>query len=81
MKYYRVKKEYDNVKRYRVKNGKHYYEGIYVGGELYTEKEVERMNLNKEYMEVVEAPRNCSYWFFGARFNTKVGGGCYEVND
>jgi hypothetical protein len=65
MKYYRVKPEYDNKTQYS-KRGK--YAGIYVGNELYTEKEVERRHLNPGYMELVEVSKKKTYWFFGARF-------------
>lgn len=60
MKYYKVKPEYDNrvlKKRF-----------IYVGGELFTEKECKRYEVNTNYCEVVdEKPKN-TYFFFGARF-------------
>lgn len=73
MKYYRVKKEYDQHPKDKTKNGCYIKNGnFYIGGELYTEKEVEKKKLNKNFMEIVEAPKNKTYWFFGARFNTET---------
>lgn len=62
MKYYKVKPEHDN----RRKPSKTGYE-IYIGNELYTEKEVERQGLNKDYLQEIEIPKTQIYWFFGAR--------------
>lgn len=60
MKYYKVKKEYDNTR----KNNK----DIYIANELYTQKEVDRERLNTSYMDTVEINKNRTYFFFGARF-------------
>lgn len=59
MKYYKVKKECDN-KRF---NG-----GFYIGNELYTESEVIKKQLNKEFMEIVNINKNKTCFVFGARF-------------
>lgn len=61
MKYYKVKPEADNKRR---SDG-----SIYVANELYTEKETEKLNLNKAFLEVVEVSKKSVYWFFGARFS------------
>lgn len=61
MKYYKVKPEADNRRR---KDG-----NIYVANELYTERETKKLNLNKHFLEIVEIPKNATYWFFGARFS------------
>lgn len=60
MKYYKVKKEYDNTR----KNNK----DIYIANELYTQKEVDRERLNTSYMDTVEINKNRTYFLFGARF-------------
>lgn len=60
MKYYKVKPEHDNKR----KNNN----DIYIANELYTEKEVEKQHLNKNFMEIVEVSKKATYWFFGARF-------------
>ena len=60
MKFYKVKKEADNKRKAKI--------NIYVENELFTENEVEKYSLNKNYLEVVEVPKNKTYWFFGARF-------------
>ena len=68
MKYYQVKKEYDNKPLLTIKNGILVNDGnIYIGGELYTEKEVERLKLNKNYMNEKEYNSKNTYTFFGAR--------------
>ena len=68
MKYYQVKKECDNKARLTIKKGALVNDGnIYIGGELYTEKEVERLKLNKNYMDEKEYNPKDTYTFFGAR--------------
>ena len=49
MKYYKVKLEADNKRR---SDG-----NIYVANELYTEREAEKLNLNKAFLEVVEVSK------------------------
>ena len=63
MLYYRVKPQYDNY----CKNPKIHDGNIYVANELYTEKEVQKQNLNRSFLEPVEVSKKV-YWFFGARF-------------
>ena len=64
MKYFRVKKDYDQRnKNPRIRDGR-----IYVGGELYTAKEIERQKLNLAYMEPVEVSQRKIFWCFGCRF-------------
>ena len=62
MKYYKIKKEYDNKKR---SDG-----SILIANELYTEKEKEKYNIPTLCCEVVEVSKKKVYWFFGARFVT-----------
>ena len=69
MKYYKVKPEHDNKKQFN-KRGK--YAGFYIANELYTEKEVEKHNLNKAFLELVEVSKKKVYWLFGARFESKM---------
>lgn len=64
MKYYRVKKEFDNRMK---KNG-----DIYISNELYTEKEAQKQNLNFNFLELVEISKNKVYFSFGARFESKL---------
>ena len=72
MKYYQVKKECDNKPRYTIKKGVLVNDGnIYIGGELYTEKEVDRLKLNKNYMVEIECNPKDTYTFFGARLLNK----------
>lgn len=73
MKYYKVKKEYDNHPKDKTAGGHYICNGnFYIGGELYTEKEVKRQKLELKFMEEVQAPKNKSYWLFGARFNSTL---------
>lgn len=64
MVYYRVKEQFDQA----YKNSKVHDDNVYIGKELYTEKEVEREKLNKNYMEKIEVSKRKVYWNFGARF-------------
>ncbi len=64
MLYYKVKPQYDNC----CKNPKIHDGNIYVANELYTEKEVQKQNLNRSFLEPVEVSKKKVYWFFGARF-------------
>lgn len=69
MKYYRVKKEYDNKTRYTW-NNKHQgvSNGILVANELYTPSEFRKIANCKSWFEEVEVNKNKTHWFFGARF-------------
>lgn len=63
MTYYKVLQKYDN---YRLPKRL-----IYVGNELFTEREVKLYGVNKDYCEKVEIPKNKVYWMFGARFSAE----------
>ena len=58
--FYKVKEEADQKKNAL---------GIYIKNEIYTEKEVNYYNLNKQYLEEVCLSKNDIYWLFGARFS------------
>ena len=60
MKYYKVKPEYDNKRRND--------NNIYIANELYTEKEAEKCHINKNYCDIINIPKNETYFFFGVRF-------------
>ena len=64
MKYYKVKKEADQKRR---KDG-----SIYIANELYTKKEAEKLNLNTDFMQLINVNKNSTYFFFGARFQEEV---------
>ena len=65
MTYYRVREQYDNFpKNPKVRDG-----NILVGGELYTEKEFEKLPfVYAGAFERVEIDKKKTYMFFGARF-------------
>ena len=65
MIYYRVRKEYDNFpKNPKVRDG-----NILIGGELYTEKEFNKLPfVYAAAFERVDIPKNHTYWCFGAGF-------------
>ena len=65
MTYYRVREQYDTFpKNPKVKDG-----NILVGGELYTEKEFNKLPyIYAGAFEKVEIDKKNTYMFFGARF-------------
>ena len=65
MIYYRVREQYDQFpKNPKVRDG-----NILVGGELYTEKELNKLPyIYADAFEKVEIPKKDTYFFFGARF-------------
>lgn len=66
MKYYRVLQRYDQrPKNPQVRDG-----NIYIGGELYTPREVEKQGLNMKYLELIEISKKSVYFFFGARYSS-----------
>lgn len=71
MKYYRVKAEYDNLQQY---NGKKVlFEGIWIGKELYTKTELNRLVqrgvfVHPKYFDEINISKSKIYWLFGARF-------------
>ena len=82
MVYYRVKPQYDNITKYKRMNNSKYLVNdgsILIGGELYTEKEYNRMIENYVFripvdklFERVEISKRRVYWFFGARFEVEA---------
>ena len=65
MKFYRVRKEYDNFpKDPKKRDG-----NILIGGELFTEKEFNQLPYKyTKAFEIVDIPKHRTYWLFGARF-------------
>ena len=66
MKYYQVKQKYDGLCiNPRIHNG-----NVLIGGELYTEKERQtKLKCLKDIVfNIVEIPKNKTYFFFGARY-------------
>lgn len=78
MLYYRVRSCYDNRPRFKWCKSRpyKYHAGIYVGGELYTKKELEKEIETTTLTETqaatmfypVEISKRRVYWFFGCRF-------------
>ena len=65
MIYYRVRKEYDNFPQ----NPKIIDGNILIGGELLTTAEFNRLPfIYCGAYEIMEIPKNKTYWCFGARF-------------
>lgn len=62
MKYYEVKKEFDNFRLPK--------RILYVENELFTESEVNKYGVDVNKCKVVNLSKRSSYFFFGARFNT-----------
>ena len=61
MKYYKVKPQYDG--KSKGSRG-----DVYIANELYTEREVQRQNLKRTFLEEKEIYPKNTYRFFGARF-------------
>jgi len=61
MKFYKVKESADQMKKGNRGD-------IYIRNELYTLKETSKKKLNTEYMNLVEIPKNGTYWCFGVRY-------------
>ena len=66
MKFYKVKKQADQTRKNKTGSD------ILICGELYTEKEVKKMNFTEigkeKYFDIVEMSKFSTHWFFGARF-------------
>lgn len=72
MKYYRVKPEYDNVTRYKLNwCGACVPDSILVGNELYTLVERSKIANRQQMFDVVNIPKNKTFFSFGARFEMK----------
>jgi hypothetical protein len=72
MKYYKVKPEFDKVKRYRLTpRGVCVPDSILVGNELYTEIEHSKIANRKQMFDVVYISKNKTFFSFGARFERK----------
>ena len=71
MKYFRVLKKHDQKIIKSKKNDE-----IYVGNEIYTEKEVIKKQLNYNFLEEVQISKFKTHYFFGSRFEN--GFGLYE---
>lgn len=72
MKFYKVKKEYDQkplYKFYKTKNHVPY--SFLIANELYTDAELKKFNVDPICFDVVEIPKNKTYWSFGARFESR----------
>lgn len=68
MKYYKVKKEYDDKYYYEQKNGYKKLKGVLVANELYTPAERKQITLPDECFDIVEVSRKHIYFFFGCRY-------------
>lgn len=73
MKYYRVPKELGGHQVY-IQSKRNYVS--FVGGELYTLRELEALGLKgwDKLLEAVEVSHKKTYWFFGARFAVEAAG-------
>lgn len=75
MKYYKTKEQYDGYRILVKPETKHYcvYHGELVKGELFTEKELQRLFYPRDFprhiFDEVEIPKNNTYKFFGVRFS------------
>ncbi len=65
MLFYRIRKEYDQFpKNPKIRDG-----NIYIGGELYTTLEFNKLPyIYAGAYEKIDIPKNKTFWSFGARF-------------
>ena len=68
MKYFRVSKKHDQKIIKSKKNNE-----IYIGGEIYTQKEVIKKELNINFLEEVQINKFKTHYFFGSRFENGLG--------
>lgn len=72
MKYYKVKPEFDNKTRYKLtRSGACVPDSILVGNELYTVVERSKIANRKQMFDIVNIPKNKTFFSFGARFEIK----------
>lgn len=73
MLYYKVKKQYDQEKRYKWNNhGQGVWDQtILVANELYTPEEYKRLANCPAWFDAVEIPKSKIYFLFGVRFEKK----------
>jgi hypothetical protein len=75
MLYYKVKPENDNKRRYKFhRGGGLEIDGIFVGNELYTPKEINKYPGGVLLCDPVNVSKKQVYFFFGARFSNQTGG-------
>jgi len=67
MKYYQVKAEYDQKRKYP--NTSNF--DILIGEELYTEDELLNFNVDKSYFNELELKPTDTFYCFGARFSAR----------
>ena len=76
MLYYQVRKEFDNAPKIHCRSGRtlhRYKSDIWIENELYTPGEINKLKkqgieINYRYFNIVDIPKNKTYFFFGARF-------------
>lgn len=72
MEYYKTKPEYDNKTRYKWNNHRQCVpDSILVANELYTPKEFEKLAMSPAWFDKVNISKKRTYFFFGARFESK----------
>ena len=72
MKYYRVRPQYDNKIRYTWNNRRQgVSNGILIANELYSPREYSKLVICPDCVELVEVSKKKTYWFFGARFESR----------
>ena len=75
MTYYKVPQAWDQEPRPKqTKTGYYIFDGIWIGGELYTRRELEKRGAfgALKRFEKVEISKKQVYWFFGARRAVEV---------
>ena len=70
MLYAQIKKAADNKQVYKTNDNCHYYPVItLVDHELYTMSEVKKYSIPEKFYDIVNYPKNKTYFFFGCRYN------------
>lgn len=70
MKFYKVSEKLDNKGVWKLdkRKNKMVWSTVLIKNELYTERELKYYGINPDALQVVNIPKNKTYWSFGCRF-------------
>ena len=71
MLYAKIKKSHDNKQVFKKIDNHYEYIKTVIQDELYTMNEIKKYSIPTSWYDVVDYPKNESYFCFGCRYNTK----------